>query len=72
MNVPVNMPENPAKQIKENTKELRKYFDVLKNSHYHREDYPYSCYTVISILIISITFIILIYYITDITNKLNK
>ena len=60
MNIPVNKQENPVKQMKENTKEFREYFNVLENIHYHREDCSYSCFSVIYIPIISIIFIILI------------
>ena len=65
MNIPVNMPADPARQMQLNTKEFREYLNALEFSHYHRADYPYSCYTVVSTIVISFSFIILIYYIKN-------
>ena len=57
----MNKPENFDKQMRENTKEFKNYFNILKQSHYHRQCPP-SIFIIFFVIFIVVLIIILIKY----------
>ena len=57
----MNKPENLDKQMRENTKEFKNYFNILKQSQYHRQCPP-SIFIIFFVNFIVVLIIILIKY----------